>query len=217
LIAALVLAGGGSTRMGRPKALLPLAGRTMLATVVARLLESPVDRVVVVLGAQAAAVRRRANLPADRRLSLVVNRGWRWGLASSLRRGLRACTGAEAVVVALGDQPGLDPRTVGRLVAAFRAGAPLAVPVRGKRRGHPVLFARALFPALARLQGDVGAREVVAQHWPHAARIPARLPRDLDTPGDYSDFIARRSPSLRSGRRRAGFPSRGRRGRGDPS
>jgi molybdenum cofactor cytidylyltransferase len=190
LIAAVVLAAGASTRMGRPKQLLPLSGATVLARVVSRLLESPVDRVVVVLGHDAERIRKGAGLPIDARLTVIDNDGWQEGMASSLRCGVRACQEAEAIVVALGDQPGLDPDVVTRLVAAFRHGAPLAVPVQGERRGHPVLFGRSLFPALLALSRDVGARDVVARHWPEAARIEAALPVDLDTEEDYRSFVS---------------------------
>ncbi len=190
MIAAVVLAGGASTRMGRKKQLLSLPGGTVLATVVSRLLEAPVDRVVVVLGHEAEAIRKGAGLPADPRLLVIDNEDWREGMASSLRTGVRACADAEAIVVALGDQPGIEAGVVKKLVAAFRGGAPLAVPVQGERRGHPVLFGRALFPSLLALRGDVGAKEVVARHWPEAARIEATLPRDLDTEEDYRSFLS---------------------------
>jgi molybdenum cofactor cytidylyltransferase len=190
VIAAVVLAGGASTRMGRAKQLLPLAGGTVLSTVVSRLLDSPVDRVNVVLGHDADTLRRTAGLSTDARVAVVVNAEWAEGMASSLRCGIAACADAEAAVIALGDQPGIDPGLVGRLVEAFRAGAPLAVPVHGEERGHPVLFARALFPELLALRGDVGAREVVARHWEAAAKVPGKHLPDIDTPADYDACVA---------------------------
>jgi molybdenum cofactor cytidylyltransferase len=188
VIVAVVLAGGASTRMGRPKQLLPLGGGTVLSTVVGRLLEAPVDRVVVVLGCGAEAVRSAARLPADARVDVVENEGWEEGMASSLRRGVGAAGDAEAVVIALGDQPGVDPRVVERLVDSFREGAPLAVPVHGEERGHPVLFARSLFDELLAVRGDVGAREVVRAHWPRAAKVEAAPLADLDTPEDFEEL-----------------------------
>ncbi len=190
MIAAIVLAAGASTRMGRPKQLLPLPGGTVLSTVVSRLLEGPVERVVVVLGHDADAIRRGAGLPPDPRVAVIENDDWQEGMASSLRCGLQACADAEAVLVALGDQPGLEPDVAKRLVDGFRRGAPLAVPVQGDRRGHPVLFSRSLFPSLLGLTGDVGAKEVVARHWSEAARIDASPLPDLDTEEDYRRFIS---------------------------
>jgi len=190
VIAAIVLAGGASTRMGRPKQLLPFAGGTVLSTVVDRILASSVDRVVIVLGHEADALRRAAGLSPDPRVAVVVNPEWAEGMASSLRRGVAACADADAVVIALGDQPGIEPEGVVRLVEVFRAGAPLAVTVHGDERGHPVLFARSLFPDLLALRGDVGAREVVTGHWAEAAKVAgSRLP-DIDTPEDYEACAA---------------------------
>jgi molybdenum cofactor cytidylyltransferase len=194
VIAAVVLAAGASRRMGRPKQLLPLPGGTVLSTVVSRLLESSVDRVVVVLGHEAEVIRRGSGLPADPRVAVVVNADHAEGMASSLRSGVAACADAEAVVVALGDQPGIEPSVVTRLVSAFRAGARLAVPVQGERRGHPVLFDRSLYAELLALRGDRGAREVVARHWPGAASVEAAIPSDLDTEEDYRAFSSSPAP-----------------------
>jgi molybdenum cofactor cytidylyltransferase len=175
--------------MGRAKQLLPLGNGTVLSTVVSRLLEGPLDRVVVVLGHEAERIRLEARLPADPRVETVVNDEWAEGMASSLRCGVRSCSETEAIVVVLGDQPGIDSKVVGQLVNAFRGGAALAVPVQGEQRGHPVLFGRSLFPSLLALSGDTGARDVVERHWGAAARIEAAPLRDLDTEEDYRSFL----------------------------
>lgn len=200
MIAALVLAAGGSRRMGRPKMLLPLPGGTVLATVVSRLLAAPVDRIVVIVGHEAAAVRAGAGLPDDARVMVLDNPDWNEGLSSSLRRGLLACPEADALVVALGDQPGVDAEVLRRLVEAWRQGARLAVPVQGRsgdgsasRAGHPVLFDRSLRGELLALTGDVGAREVLHRHWDEAARIDAPGLPDLDTEEDYRAFLEGRT------------------------
>jgi len=200
VIAVLVLAAGGSRRMGRPKMLLPLSGGTVLATVVSRFLATPADRIVVVLGHEAAEVRARAGLPDDARLMILDNPDWNEGLSSSLKRGLLACPEADALVVALGDQPAVDADVVRRLVEAWRGGARLAVPVRGEpgdpaasRAGHPVLFDRSLRDELLALTGDVGAREVLRRHWEEAAQIEAPSPTDLDTEEDYRAFLEGRT------------------------
>ncbi len=200
MIAALVLAAGGSRRMGRPKMLLPLPGGTVLTTVVSRLLAAPVDRIVVIVGHEAAAVRAGAGLPDDARVMVLDNPDWNEGLSSSLRRGLLACPEADALVVALGDQPGVDAEVVRRLVEAWRQGARLAVPVQGRsgdgsasRAGHPVLFDRSLRGELLALRSDVGAREVLHRHWDEAARIDAPGLPDLDTEEDYRAFLEGRT------------------------
>lgn len=194
MIPGLVLAAGASTRMGRPKMLLPLGNGTVLSATVAPLLEAGLNPVVVVLGHDADEVCRRAGLPEDPRLRIVVNEAWRDGMSSSLRRGLEACAGATAVVVALGDQPGVQAELVRRLVQAHLSGASLALPVRGGRAGHPVLFARELWGELRSASGEKGGRDAVTRHWAEAALVEADLPRDLDTVEDYRALVEGRPP-----------------------
>jgi molybdenum cofactor cytidylyltransferase len=198
VIVGLVLAAGASRRLGRNKLLLPFRGGTVLSTTVARLLASILDRVIVVLGYAEGEVRSRAGLSEDPRLAIVANPGWEEGMASSLRRGVEAAAEAEAVIVALGDQPDTAPEVVGRLVTAFRGGGTLAVPVHGvpaetgiESTGHPVLFARVLFPELLALRGDKGARDVVKRHWSEAVKVAAVPLHDVDTEGDYRALLER--------------------------
>jgi molybdenum cofactor cytidylyltransferase len=191
MIAGIVLAAGGSTRMGRPKMLLPAGGGTLLSAAVAPLLEAGLDRVVVVLGDRAEEVRGGARLPADPRIVLVVCPEWRAGMASSLKRGLEACAGADAVVVALGDQPGVTAERVRKVMAASAAGRDLVVPVHRGIPAHPVLFGRSLFSEIEALTGDVGAREVIRRHEDEAVQIEVEVLPDIDTEEDYRRFTAR--------------------------
>ena len=190
MVGAIVLAAGASSRMGRPKALLPLGAGTVLSTVTERVLRAGVDRLVLVLGHGDEAVRTGAGLPEDRRLRIVVNPGWAEGMASSLRAGLAACEGSDAVLVVLADQPGVESRTIERLVAAWREGARIAAVAHGGRLTHPVLFDHSLFPALRLLRGDVGARAILRAHWDEVVQVEGSPPRDLDTPSDYEAFVA---------------------------
>jgi CTP:molybdopterin cytidylyltransferase MocA len=187
----LVLAAGGSTRLGRPKMLLDLGGRPLIQHALQPLLDAGMPRVCVVLGAAADAVR--AALPTDTRLSVVWNPAWSSGLASSLQAGLRECWGADAVLVALGDQPSVTPQVVARVLAAA-PGHALVVASHADRLVHPMLFGRALFPELDALRGDVGAREVVRRHQPEAVRVAGTEPRDLDTREDYEAAREGRPP-----------------------
>lgn len=194
-LASIVLAAGGSTRMGRPKMLLPVGGRTLLAAAVAPHLEAGIGRVVVVLGADAAAVRAGAGLPDDPRLEVVVNRRWRDGQSSSLRRGLLACGDAEAALVALGDQPGVTAARVAAVAGAWRPGASLVVPRSSAgRAAHPVLFGRCLWQDLLALRGDVGARDVVRRHLAGAVRVNVDALQDVDDERDYQDLLSGREP-----------------------
>jgi molybdenum cofactor cytidylyltransferase len=190
-IATIVLAAGASERMGQPKMLLPVGRTTLLAASVAPHLEAGLGRVVVVLGCDAARVRGEAGLPADPRLAVVVNRSWREGMSSSLRRGLRACAGMEAVLIALGDEAGVTAARVARVAGAWDGTAPLVVPRTSDGRGsHPVLFARCLWKDLRALRGDVGAREVVRRNRARAVRVAVPRLHDVDHWDDYRSFLA---------------------------
>lgn len=191
MIAAIVLAAGASTRMGRPKMLLPAGGGTLLSAAVQPLLEAGLDRVVVVLGDRAEEVRRGAQLPADPRIVLVVCADWRDGMASSLKRGLEACADTDAVLVTLGDQPGVTAERIRMVTAAFGPGRNLVVPVHQRIPAHPVLFGRSLFPELEALSGDVGAREVIRRHTAEAVQIEVEALPDIDTEEDYRRLTTR--------------------------
>jgi molybdenum cofactor cytidylyltransferase len=187
VIAAIVLAAGTSTRMGRQKLTLPMAdGRPLVRVAVEQVLASGVDDTVVVLGGDAEAVALAlAPLP----VRTVVNPRYAEGQSTSLRAGLDALRpGTDAAVVALGDQPLPDPGVIRRLVAAFRAsGQPIAVPAYRDGRGNPVLFAAALFGELGAVTGDRGGREVIARDPARVAEVSVDtpMPTDIDTPEDY--------------------------------
>ena len=171
-----VLAAGGSTRMGRPKQLAELDGRPLLAHVLAMLGQAPVDRgsrglgprppvdrVLVALGGAAGQVLDRVELG---RAEPVVVEGWAEGMGHVLASVLARERGDwGAVVVLLGDQPLVAAGAVERVVQAWRAGAgPVVTAAYGGRPGHPKLFDRRLLPELLRLTGDAGARDLVATH-----------------------------------------------------
>ncbi len=187
MIAAIVLAAGTSTRMGRQKLTLPMAdGRPLVRVAVEQVLAARLDDTVVVLGGDAEAVALAlAPLP----VRTVVNPRYAEGQSTSLRAGLDALRpGTDAAVVALGDQPLPDPDVIRRLVAAFRAsGRPIAVPVYRDGRGNPVLFAAALFGELRAVTGDRGGREVIARDPARVAEVSVDtpMPADIDTPEDY--------------------------------
>lgn len=183
-VAGLVLAAGGGTRFGRPKALVRLHGELLVERTCGILTAGGCDPVVVVLGADAATVWASAALP-----STVENPAWREGLGSSLRAGLAALDPAvQAVVVALVDQPFIGPAAVRRLIAAWRDGAVAAVATYAGQPRNPVLLARDVFAEVAATaRGDVGARAWLRAHPEQVAAVPCDdtgSPYDIDTPAD---------------------------------
>ena len=196
MIAAVVLAAGASSRMGRPKLLLPVDGPDALVRLsVARVLAAGLDEVLVVLGAEADAVAAAlAGLP----VRTVLNPRYAEGQSTSLRAGVEALrAGTEAVVVALADQPLPEPGLIARLVATFRAsGRPVVVPRYRDGRGTPVLFAAAVFDELRLVTGDQGGRGVVARDSTRVMEVPVdgAMPPDVDTWADY-EAIRRAPPS----------------------
>jgi molybdenum cofactor cytidylyltransferase len=195
----LVLAAGGSTRMGRPKQLAELDGRPLLAHVLAAAEDAPLDRVVVALGGAAGEVLDRVDLG---RAEPLVIEGWDAGMGHVLAAALAAATDNwRAVVVLLGDQPLVAGRAVARVVEAWRAGAgPVVTATYGGRPGHPKLFDRRLLPELLRLTGDTGARDLVAAHpeWVHRVEV-GDLASDADI--DVEADLERVGHILETGRK----------------
>jgi len=193
MIVGVVPAAGTSTRMGRQKLLLPLLGRPLIRLSVERVLAAALDLVIVVLGRDADLVAAALEgLP----VRTVLNPRYAEGQSTSLHAGLAALPAdAEAVVVALGDQPLPDPGVIGRLVEAFRrTGQPVVVIRYRDGRGHPVLFARALFDELRQVTGDQGGRSVIARDPARVAEVIVDAPRppDVDTWADY-EAVRRRA------------------------
>jgi molybdenum cofactor cytidylyltransferase len=162
-IVAVVLAAGQGARfgVGQNKLLVELDGRAPLRRAVDAARASRVSRTIVVTGhARAKVEAALSGLPLD----LVHNPDFACGLASSLRLGLSAAAQADGALVLLADMPGVSPQILDALVEAFEA-APAdcaaVVPVCGGKRGNPVLLARRLFPSLAELEGDAGARRLL--------------------------------------------------------
>jgi molybdenum cofactor cytidylyltransferase len=193
VIAGVVLAAGSSSRLGRPKQLLPVRGEPLLRHTVRRILASTLDEIIVVVGHEADAVRTAmAGLPVH----VVGNPDYERGQSTSLLAGLAALSpDAEAVVFLLGDQPGVDPAVIDALIAAWReTGGPVVAPRYADGVGNPVLFARDVFPELTVLTGDTGARSVVRARRRagdlHLVPVPHPAPPDIDTEEDYAALLA---------------------------
>lgn len=186
-VAGIVLAAGRSTRMGRPKQLLPFRGRTVLECVVDNALASSLHRVVVVLGHEAENVMP---LLGHRRVTTVVNPLYGEGQSSSLKAGLGALTGeTDAALFLLGDQPLVTPATIDLLIAAYAdSPSPIVIPTFEGQRGNPVLFSRETFPRIEALNGDCGARVLFQEYAEEIHIVVVNTPAihfDLDTEEDY--------------------------------
>jgi CTP:molybdopterin cytidylyltransferase MocA len=194
VIAAIILAAGASERMGHPKALLTLRGRTFLETVIDGCRASGVSRCVVVLGPDRDKVLSRVDLGAA---TVVENPTPASGPIASIRLGLTEILNhpVEAVLVWHVDRPHVAVSTVTVLLDRFReGGAAVVVPEFGGTRGHPVVFGRAVFDELMQAPNDEGARAVVRADPSRVAVVSVRdsaVTEDVDTPEAYEELLRR--------------------------
>ena len=198
MIAAVVLAAGLSRRMGKAKLLLEIAGRPIVRHAVEGVRSAGLDPVLVVTGPEPAPIEAALHgLPVQ----IAVNPAPEAGQAGSVRAGIATLPPeVDTVLIALGDQPALDPGIIPALLAAHRAGGrPIVAPRYQDGPGNPVLFDRAIFPELLALTGDQGARPVIARdpgrvEW---VRVERPMPPDVDTPADYEKIRSAIRPQSR--------------------
>jgi molybdenum cofactor cytidylyltransferase len=185
----LVLAAGGSRRLGRPKQLLPYRDSTLLGHVLDTARACAFDQLVVPIGGHADDVRAAVDLAGT---DVVVNERYGEGCSSSIAAALGAVD-ARCTVLALllGDQPGVRTETV-RALLAGRGDAPLAVCRYDDGRGHPLAFAREAFADLAALHGDKGIWRLLDRRAGDVVEVavPGPIPRDVDTAADYEAVVA---------------------------
>ena len=193
MIVAVVLSAGESSRMGRPKALLPIEGQTFIEKIVGALKQSGIERIVVVLGFNADEMRRQVeHLPVD----IIVNADYKLGQLSSLHAAIRHLQKAgdcDGMLVHLVDHPYIDPQLVRVMVQRFAESKPMIiVPRHQGKRGHPVLFSRALFGELLAAPLDQGAKTVVNAHRDETVEIDTEdvgITLDIDTPELYRQHV----------------------------
>ncbi len=194
MIAGVVLAAGTSSRLGRgrPKQLLPLRGRPITQHVIDAAIDAGLDDVIVVLGHSAETVRAGLELRPPARA--VVNPDFEAGQSSSLRAGLGALgDAARAAVFLLGDQPDIRAEAIRTVAEIYEeTGGPVVRATYEKGRlGHPVLFDRRVWAELETVEGDRGARDLLAAHpeWIVQAEIPGQPPSDIDSWEDYERLV----------------------------
>jgi molybdenum cofactor cytidylyltransferase len=188
-ISGLVLGAGASSRFGRPKQLLPFKGATLLGWVIDQAGRATgLDEVIVVLGRAADEIREKVDFVNAK---VVENPVFREGCASSYRAGIEALDPrSDAIMIILGDQPGVDPETITQVAEEWRRGdGQIALASYRGRKGHPMLFARPLFEQLVGLHGDKAAWKLVDAN-PGLVRIiplDREFPDDIDTPEDLRE------------------------------
>jgi molybdenum cofactor cytidylyltransferase len=184
--AAILLAGGASTRMGQPKALLPIGGETFLGRLIS-IYQACCDPVLVVLGHQAEAIRAGV---AAVGVTWVVNEHPELGQFSSLQAGLRALPAAVDCLFQPIDYPAVAAGTVELLA---RTQGELVIPRHDGTRGHPVRISPAIVAELLALSPTGQARDVIRSHYPAANFVDVADPgivTDIDTPEDFARWIA---------------------------
>ena len=187
----MILGAGASTRLGPPKQLLPYRGTTMLGWVVAQAEQaSGLDEVIVVLGRAADEICERVNFGTAQ---VVENRVFGEGCSSSYRAGLAAIDShSVAIMIILGDQPGITPEIIDTLAEEWRrTEAPIALCSYDGRKGHPMIFAQSMFDQLATLHGDKAAWKLVDANANrvHEVALNVPFPDDVNTIEDFERLV----------------------------
>jgi molybdenum cofactor cytidylyltransferase len=190
MIVAVILSAGESSRMGRPKALLPIDGVRFVEKIVSTLKSTNVGNIIVVLGHNAEAIRRKIS---DLPVTILINHDYKQGQLSSLQvaiRHLESSGGSvDGILVHLVDHPYIEAKLVNLMIDRFYETKKLIVVPRFQdRRGHPVIFARALFSELLAAGTDQGAKPVVRAHRDDTLEIDTDdkgVLIDIDTPEEY--------------------------------
>jgi len=193
MISAVILSAGESSRMGRPKALLPIDGQTFIERIVAALKQSGIERIIVVLGFNAEEMRREIeHLPVE----ILINQAYHQGQLSSLQVALRRLDSekdCDAILVHLVDHPYLSGAVVNRMIDRYRESKNcIVIPKYRGKRGHPVLFDRSLFTELLDAPLDQGAKAVVNAHRHETLELDTEdigVTLDIDTPELYRQHV----------------------------
>jgi molybdenum cofactor cytidylyltransferase len=184
-VTGLVLAAGGSLRLGEAKQLLPYRGRTLLDATLDMARDCGFDQLLVTLGGSAERIRAAVDLSG---FEVVDNPEFSTGCGSSIRAGVGRVE-TDALVLLLGDQPGVSPEDVRRLIGTV---TPIAVCSYADGLGHPFLFRRDVFGDLAMLHGDKAVWKLLhSGAWP-VTELPGDgpVPIDVDTRDDYARLLA---------------------------
>ena len=197
--AGIILAAGLSARFGHPKQLIKLKDKYLVEWVVDAALNSQLQKVVLVLGHEHQKIRSALGAKGRHpKLKIVVNHRYQEGQSTSLKVGLsRARQDFAIVMYLLADQPMIDSDTIDYLLNVFHASEKdICVPVLEGQRGNPAIFKRSVYEDIMRIEGDIGARELINKNSDRVlfAEIKDRLCFfDIDTPEDL-EILLRRIP-----------------------
>ena len=187
MVSAILLAAGESKRMSKPKQLLPFGRSTILEQSIDNLLSSKANEVIVVLGHRAEEMRNKI---ATRPVKIAINPNYHQGMGTSIATGLSLVDGkAEAVMLALADQPLVDSKVIDLVIDGFMAyNKGVVIPTYQGRRGHPVIFAIKYKGELSGLKGDIGGRQIIEEHPDDILELAVDSPDiniDIDTAENY--------------------------------
>jgi molybdenum cofactor cytidylyltransferase len=182
--------------MGQPKQLLPFRGTILLDWAMAQAESaSALDEVIVILGRAADEIQPRLR---NTRAKVIVNPVFAEGCSGSYKAGMASIDQrAEAVMVLLGDQPGVESAVIDQVAEDWRTrGGRIALTSYRGRRGHPMLFARELFDQLRQLSGDKAAWKILDAHpeWVRDVAVDHAFPEDVDTRQDYEALLREATP-----------------------
>lgn len=189
-----ILAAGGSSRLGQAKQLLPYQGSTLAGHAALTALATGLHPVVVVLGDRAEEIKKELEGLA---IHLVVNEHWQEGMAGTLKKGLDAALeldpALEAVIFMVCDQPLVSPALLLRLLGTHEEHwKPIVASRYQENLGTPALFAHSVFPALRELIGDTGARKLIRDYGEAVSEVDFPGGHiDIDTKQDYESFLKR--------------------------
>ena len=195
MIVAVVLSAGESSRMGRPKALLPIDGQTFIERIVAALKQTKVGKIIVILGHNARELQSKiSHLPVE----ILINTDYKLGQLSSLQlavRNLQPDLDCDGMLVHLVDHPYLAPALVEEMIRRFyETKKRIIVPKFQGKRGHPVIFSNALFDEILSAPMEEGAKAVVNAHRAETLEIETEeegIAVDIDTPELYQQHVRR--------------------------
>ena len=195
MIVAVVLSAGESSRMGRPKALLPIDGQTFIERIVAAVKQAKVGKIIVILGHNARELQSKiSHLPVE----ILINTDYKLGQLSSLQlavRYLQPDLDCDGMLVHLVDHPYLAPALVEEMIRRFyETKKRIIVPKFHGKRGHPVIFSNALFDEILSAPMEEGAKAVVNAHRAETLEIETEedgIAVDIDTPELYQQHVRR--------------------------